>query len=393
MSHPIWYRLVCPDHGQVPNTDVSKVGGLAGCLVVHLKTAVWNKNEGLLKPQQIVSSGLKVYKNKASLAANEPLRVSASVAGLGQSYEDPVVIVVPAPTSCPISLWIVDGSVDNALRTKGARARLYQLADLNIGYYDPSDCRAFWYEDTKLLVHVLFETKNNALYFESQLRYEIFTMGSALNRLPIVTKVSTKSSGSSQNERIFFSDYEAIDSESPRHAISDIDSSIMTSFYGRTTELFKYQRIEAERWFGHLVKAAGVHLMSGEHCRTSEENLRYCGSMSNRLALSRELQGFYDGLSTDIPTLNIQFVSCSDVPVLDGRYQVIIKISAIDAEYGNLIFNRLKEGSTAFINDPLSMETDVLVLEPKIFKTCLDWKFNEIEKIWKDYFNMDSAVE
>ncbi|KAJ3010938.1 UNVERIFIED_CONTAM: hypothetical protein HDU68_001909 [Siphonaria sp. JEL0065] len=394
MSHPIWHRLVHPDYSQVANTDPSKVIAMPAWDVDDLKTAVWKENESLLQPQQVVASGLKVYKNQASLTANEPLRVSANVAGLGQSDEDPVVIVVPSPISYPISLWIVDGSAENALATKGARARLYQLADLNIGYYDPSDRRAFWYDDMKLLVHVLFETKNNALSFESQLRSESVMMGSALNYLPILTNVSMKmNSGSTENKRIFFGDYEPTDSESPQHAMSQISSSI-TSYYDRTTELFKYQRIESERWYGHLGKAEGAHLMSREHCRKYASSYgRYDGSMSNRLALSRELHGFYDELSTDVPTMNIKYISCSNATVTEGRYRVVIRVSAIDTEYGNIIFNRLKEGSTAVFNDHLSMETDVLVLEPKIFKTCLDWKFKEIEKRWRDYFDMDPAVE
>ncbi|KAI9353448.1 hypothetical protein BDR26DRAFT_2101 [Obelidium mucronatum] len=107
MSHPIWYRLVHPDHSQLPNTDDDKLllGSMAD--VVDLKQAVWKENECLLKPQ-VDSSGLKVYKNQASLAANEPLRVSASVAGLGQSYEDPVVIVVPVPLHSPTKNYKID---------------------------------------------------------------------------------------------------------------------------------------------------------------------------------------------------------------------------------------------------------------------------------------------
>ncbi|KAI9353469.1 hypothetical protein BDR26DRAFT_3046 [Obelidium mucronatum] len=99
MAHPIWYRLVHPDHRQLPNTDDDVFEDSTVTLVADLKTAVWNKNEGLLKPLQVDASDLKVYKNQASLAANEPLRVSASVVGLGQSDEDPVVIVVPLPSS------------------------------------------------------------------------------------------------------------------------------------------------------------------------------------------------------------------------------------------------------------------------------------------------------
>ena len=44
-------------------------------------------------------------------------------------------------------------------------------------------------------------------------------------------------------------------------------------------------------------------------------------------------------------------------------------------------------------NDPLSMDTYVLVVNPKVFTTCMEWKFKQIEDMWKDYFDMDPAVE
>jgi hypothetical protein len=60
-------------------------------------------------------------------------------------------------------LWLVRGSIANALRTKGVRCRLYRLAGLYLGYYDPArrtgdKDSALWYEDKTLCIHVLFET-------------------------------------------------------------------------------------------------------------------------------------------------------------------------------------------------------------------------------------------
>ncbi|KAI9349581.1 hypothetical protein BDR26DRAFT_852392 [Obelidium mucronatum] len=96
MSHPIWYRLVHPDHSALPNTESSKVMPMPAWDVDDFKTAVWNKNESLLKPQQVVASGLKVFKNEASLSAKEALAVNESLQGLGCLSLDPVVVVVPA---------------------------------------------------------------------------------------------------------------------------------------------------------------------------------------------------------------------------------------------------------------------------------------------------------
>ncbi|KAI9326704.1 hypothetical protein BDR26DRAFT_901786 [Obelidium mucronatum] len=97
MSHSVWHRLVRPNNSQAQNTDPSKVIAMSTWDVDDLKTAVWNKNPNSLR--NIDASDLKVYKNQASLAANESLKPWVRVTGLGQSYEDPVIIVVPLPSS------------------------------------------------------------------------------------------------------------------------------------------------------------------------------------------------------------------------------------------------------------------------------------------------------
>lgn len=76
------------------------------------------------------------------------------------SAEDgPVHVLVKSP---PPLGWLVSGSVQNALHTKGVRFRLYRLAASYLGHYDPDHVvdehvQAFWYEDTTLRVHVLFK--------------------------------------------------------------------------------------------------------------------------------------------------------------------------------------------------------------------------------------------
>jgi hypothetical protein len=75
------------------------------------------------------------------------------------------VVIVPDKKDQDLpqtKFWVVDGSVENALTTRGVRCRLYQIAD--IGHYDPnfqsagSKKKAFWYDqDGKLLIHVIFK--------------------------------------------------------------------------------------------------------------------------------------------------------------------------------------------------------------------------------------------
>ncbi|KAL4167440.1 Crinkler effector protein 4 [Phytophthora ramorum] len=86
--------------------------------------------------------------------------------GEGQIH---VLVVVPEQEHAQTGLWLVTGSVDNALDTRGTRCKLYWMAKLRIGYYDPArriDNKdvAFWYESKKLCFHVLFETSTCFIY-------------------------------------------------------------------------------------------------------------------------------------------------------------------------------------------------------------------------------------
>ncbi|KAL4147369.1 hypothetical protein PRNP1_011125 [Phytophthora ramorum] len=86
--------------------------------------------------------------------------------GEGQIH---VLVVVPEQEHAQTRLWLVTGSVDNALDTRGTRCKLYLMATLRIGYYDPArrienKDVAFWYESKKLCFHVLFETSTCFIY-------------------------------------------------------------------------------------------------------------------------------------------------------------------------------------------------------------------------------------
>jgi hypothetical protein len=60
---PIWSRLILPDGSLYPNTDDFRVFVGQGSIVDDLKTAVWKKNEALLRPLSVVSSGLIIYRD------------------------------------------------------------------------------------------------------------------------------------------------------------------------------------------------------------------------------------------------------------------------------------------------------------------------------------------
>ncbi|KAI8904127.1 hypothetical protein EDD86DRAFT_92275 [Gorgonomyces haynaldii] len=289
-------------------------------------------------------------------------------------------------------LWLVTGSVADALHTKGVRSRVYRLADLGIGYYDPSHPQAIYYEDKTLMVHILFESKEQALRFDSQLQNEEVIMGSPMNGHEITSQVVLAESASNDSLcRIRFKDYKPMDSESPQESMSQIATEY--SYFANTTDEFKYQKIEEYSVFGPLGMAESCHLMSGEHCRKYESYRSFDRNPSNRLALSRDMHGFFDGLNTGgLPVVKMSVVSVSPEPVVDGRYEVRIQIKVLTVDYKSNVFNRLKKGSKQVDGDDLAMTTSVLILDPNVFKKCMDWKEKQTQKQWDDYCNMDSAV-
>lgn len=67
-------------------------------------------------------------------------------------------------------------------------------------------------------------------------------------------------------------------------------------------------------------------------------------------------------------------------------------VRALNAGYARLISLHLKEGFVAS-EDRLEMRTSVYVQNPKMFCECMEWKRKEIEKDWKVYYDMASAVD
>ncbi|KAI8914643.1 hypothetical protein EDD86DRAFT_199792, partial [Gorgonomyces haynaldii] len=275
-------------------------------------------------------------------------------------------------------LWLVTGSVGDALHTKGVRSRVYRLADLGIGYYDPSHPQAIYYEDKTLMVHILFESKETALRFESQLRCEKVTMGSPLNSRNISSDVQQIDHvPNTPLRRIYFDHYIPTESESPQESMSQIAT--------------EYSYFATQQTSSRM--AESCHLMSREHCRKYESYRSFDRNPSNRLALSRDMHGFFDGLNTGkMPVVKMSVVSVSPEPVVDGRYQVRIQIKVLTVDYKRPVFNRLQPGSKQVDGDDLAMTTSVLILDPNVFKKCMDWKEKQTQKQWDDYFNMDSAV-
>lgn len=244
------------------------------------------------------------------------------------------------------------------------------------------------------MIHVLFETKHDALDFESRVRNEKVTMNSALNSLDIDSNVLSNILSSRISHRIFFEHYIPAESESPQDTISQIRDDL--SVYVSSTALFKFQRIEATGVFGPEGKAVGAHLM---HCKNHKSYKKYDNDESNRLALSMDLHAFFDGFNMSsgiknltLPAISIDYIGGSDEPVTDRRYKVDLLVKVLKPEYRDMVFWRLKDGSSNVEGDENSRTTSVLVLNKDTFRRCLKWKLNETNKQWKQFLSMDSAV-
>lgn len=279
--------------------------------------------------------------------------------------------------------WLVTGSAENALNTRGIRRKLYQLAAAELGYYDPANVRpdtgntprAFWYENSDdIQIHVLFKKEEHALYFQSRLADDFSS--------PIDVSVSQVTCPTDL-ERILRQHYVADEYESPQ--LTMISSEI--SVFDRSNPVFKYQRIEADGFFGSYGKAESAHLISASHCRSFTSYARFDDDDNNRLALSREMHGAYDGLNYDFPVVNIEFVSASEHAELDDRYKVELRVSVYSHEYVFLLA-RLKDESTR-TEDPLAMKTFVYVQNKNVFRTCIQWKFSKNEQLRKDFFTFN----
>lgn len=279
--------------------------------------------------------------------------------------------------------WLVEGHVSSALRTKGVRKKLYQLAFNNQGYYDDGII-AFGYRDdsdNKLFFHVLFKFEVNAINFDINLKNEESTRNSPLCRLSTQSSVNGHNQPS-QEKRIALSDYKPEDSDSPTVELYSLTSASSCSILEMSSDLFKYQRIESLRIFPQGIgRVQKCHIISKNHCLMHETYGKYEHDESNFLALSPDLHSWFDGA---VPVLKVDYFSCSETVVLNNRYEVQVVVEAIDIVCASTLFPRLKEGSIAGDLGTI-MFTSVHVTDPSTFKICLKWKSEDTQKKWDAY--------
>ncbi|KUF91136.1 hypothetical protein AM587_10001365 [Phytophthora nicotianae] len=238
------------------------------------------------------------------------------------------------------------------------------MATLRIGYYDPvrrtpDKNVAFWYEGKKLCFHVLFKTEDAALLFETDLRTGPQTLGSPLYDQVVETRVAQINAVSAELQRVFYADYVPEESESPQNTISSVSLTTSVSNLDTSTDEFEYQRIERKNHFVPYGKAESCHLVSRKQSRDHKrEFAKYDRDPNNRLALSRDMYGWYDGMSIEFPIVNM----------LPGS-----------VDKNSSIGNRRK--------------TFVHVEDPETFCFCMRWKYDDNDKRQRSFFDMTPAVD
>jgi hypothetical protein len=279
------------------------------------------------------------------------------------------------------NLWRATGYLTGA-RKLGFRRGLYRTAQDYLGFYEKRNGviqNPFSYQkDGTLEINVLFEQKSNALHFRAAV-YDNVALISPQNELKLLLSVEPASEAV-LDETILVGHFKP-DNDSP----PDTPGMSSVTELCDTSPLFKYQRLEHEKFFGSFYKADRAHLIDKPFCEKGKQFAKFQNNENNYLALSKAVHCWFDALSNvsdKIPffKLLIKHVSTSQDPSNDYRYRVLLTVEAYNEETARLFFPRLKDGSTV-INDTHA-ETFIYVLNPEEFNVCLSWKNDQIDSLW-----------
>jgi hypothetical protein len=290
-----------------------------------------------------------------------------------------------------VSKWLVSGQLNLTRERNGVRSQIYWYADRYQGFYDSGGHPAIYYNDTTsgvkdlyLKFYIFFKSEEKALSFESEVRQSAggSRFGSPLTNLTIETTVAEIIGGEALTTRVYYGDYDAsANVDSPGQTAHS--ESNQFSFVDYMSDKFKYQRIEATSVFSSHGNSLSCHLMSSAHCKAKDSYKKYDKDENNRIALSADMNGFFDGLyGLQLPIFLLTFVEVSDTVMLDGRYRVVLDVEAYDSESADLVFPRLKPDETVRTSNDKVMKTCVYVKNPKIFKKCLIWRETATRNIW-----------
>lgn len=269
-------------------------------------------------------------------------------------------------------MFLFKGKVFGSKTVKGIRKSLYKSAQTHCGFYHPT-IPAFLYIDDDICVQILFESRQSALNFQTE--FEFLSTNLYYSQLLTDSDV-LKVNSLTLAKRILLKDYKSDEFDSPEDTIY---SQTEYTEYQPTDDIVVYQSLEKPDFleFG----SEGAHLISHAICKKKPKYGSLDKSENNRLALSRQLHGYVDGLSNGWrPVVKLNYVSAEQHPV-DGRYRVVVGVEFLNQKVRGLVEPLLKSGSRNTTN-PLIMECDVFVRDKLEFVDSLKHKSEETMKIW-----------
>jgi hypothetical protein len=366
-------------------------------LWVKLKTN--NATQVSTEECQNVDDFLEACKEKLSplLDSYAPAQLCLSTTAGGTPLQPDDAIPAQNTAQTPLFISIADGSVIQPLvptfwratgsitgaRKMGFRRGMYRTAQTYLGFYEKSNgikLDPFSYQDDgTLTINVLFEQRSDALHFRAAV-YE--NVGTASPQGEFAVSLSVDLASDAVLDEMVLVGHYVRDDDSPPDTPRPLSG--VTELFD-TSPLFRYQRLEDERYFGGLYKADRAHLIDKPLCEKGKRFAKFQDNENNFLALSKEVHCWFDALSNvseKIPffKLFIKDVSSNQDPANDFRYRVLLTVEAYNAETARLFFPRLKDGSLV-VNDTQA-ETFVYVLNPEEFRVCLSWKNNKIDSLW-----------
>ncbi|KAJ3320831.1 hypothetical protein HDV06_004842, partial [Boothiomyces sp. JEL0866] len=120
------------------------------------------------------------------------------------------------------------------------------------------------------------------------------------------------------------------------------DASVITEL-DETSPLFKYQRLEDERFFNTMYKADRAHLIDKGLCEQGKQYAKFYNNENNFLALSKEVYAWFAALADSedhIPFFKLVIKEVSPTATLDAfnqlRYRVILIVEAYNEDTARL---------------------------------------------------------
>ncbi|KAJ1561478.1 hypothetical protein HK096_004578 [Nowakowskiella sp. JEL0078] len=278
----------------------------------------------------------------------------------------------------------------------GVRSRVFHFAMNSYGYYNVDQTNSIYYHviDEVLMLNILFETKDQALMFRNYILSYLEPYGYETS--PISAKIIdwgiqhlTHKFVDAQLQ-ILSTHYKPQDSDSIQTSPSQMNHSD-TTIIGLGSDLIRFQSLEDLRWFGGL-SGESCHLIGSSFC--SGRLKKYDRSENNRLALTRDFHGFFDGLGgKSIPRLRISVYSFETTRNNEGRFPVTLKIEFKDIDIQLVLARKLKEGSVEIDGNPLLRSATVFVKDYAEFSFCINWKFEQVTEIWAAEDDMTAAID